>query len=92
MAFLRFVSIRGWPKKVYSDPGTQLQGANKEINNAAAEKGLKHGLEWVVGPPDSPWYQGAVESLIRTAKRALDFAVHNQVIGTRITNSMYRGC
>lgn len=30
------------------------------------------------GPADSPWYQGAVESLVKSAKRAIHFAVHNQ--------------
>ena len=30
------------------------------------------------GPADSPWYQGAVESLIKSAKRAIHFAVSNQ--------------
>ena len=75
MALTNFTSIRGWPERMYSDPGTQLTAASKEINLAAAEKGTLHGMTWIVGPPDSPWYQGAVESLVSTVKRALKFAM-----------------
>ena len=35
-------------------------------------------LTWVFGPADAPWYQGAVESMVRGAKRAIKFAVNNQ--------------
>lgn len=38
----------------------------------------QNGSTWVFGPADSPWYQGAVESLIKSAKRAIHFAVSNQ--------------
>ena len=30
------------------------------------------------GPADAPWYQGAVESMVKGAKRAIKFAVNNQ--------------
>lgn len=35
-------------------------------------------MEWVFGTPDSPWQQGAVESLVKVTKKALDFSIHNQ--------------
>ena len=75
MALTNFASIRGWPERIYSDPGTQMTAASKEINAAAAETGTLHGMTWVIGPPDSPWHQGAVESLVCTVKRALKFAM-----------------
>ena len=78
LALSRFVSIRGWPQRIYSDPGSQILGASREINEAAAELGAQHGLEWIVGPADSPWHQGAVEALVKTAKRALNLAIHSQ--------------
>ena len=31
MALSRFVSVRGWPKIIYSDPGSQLIGAEREL-------------------------------------------------------------
>ena len=39
-------------------------GASREINEAAAKLGTQHDLEWIVGPADSPWHQGAVEALV----------------------------
>ncbi|CAB4033995.1 Hypothetical predicted protein [Paramuricea clavata] len=35
-------------------------------------------LTWIFGPADSPWYQGAVESLVKSAKRAIHFTINNQ--------------
>ena len=31
MALSRFASIRGWPEKIYSDPGSQLVGVEREL-------------------------------------------------------------
>ena len=78
LALSRFVSIRGWPQRIYSNPGSQLLGASREINEAAAELGTQHDLEWIVGPADSPWHQGAVQALVKTARRALNLAIHTQ--------------
>ncbi len=72
----RFVSICGWPEVVYSDPGSQLVAAEKELKEAwksivhqsLHKKGVENGLTWVFGPADSPWYQGAVESMVKGAK------------------------
>ena len=78
LAFSRFAGIRGWPSKMFSDPGSQLMAAEKELSQAAAREGINYGMDWVVGPADSPWHQGAVESLVKTAKRAIDLSIHNQ--------------
>ncbi len=32
-------------------------------------------MKWIFGSADSPWHQGAVESLVKAAKRAIHFAV-----------------
>ena len=86
MALSRFVSVRGWPEIIYSDPGSQLIGAERELREAwnsinrgsLHKKGAENGLTWVFGPADSPWYQGAVESLVKSVKRAIHFAISNQ--------------
>ena len=77
LALRRFTSVRGWPQKLYSDPGSQLVGA-KNLMEAMCGFGSENGLEWNLGTPDSPWQQGAVESLVKSVKRALDVSVHNQ--------------
>ena len=86
LALRRFSAIRGWPEVIYSDPGSQLVGASNELEEAwknmdkdmLRSVGLEKGTTWVFGPADSPWHQGAAESLIRSTKRAIHFAVHNQ--------------
>ena len=86
IAFNRFVSIRAYPATIYSDPGAQLVGASNELKetwskldkDAIRRKGTENGLSWVFGPADSPWHQGAVESLVKSAKRAIDITIHNQ--------------
>ena len=85
MALSRFASVRGWPSCIYSDPGSQLVGADRELKEAwnKIDRELLHkdcahnGLTWHFGPADSPWNQGKVESMVKAAKRAIHFAVHN---------------
>jgi hypothetical protein len=86
LALSRFVSLRGWPDTIYSDQGSQLIGAERELKEAwkkidtttVQRNSASHGTNWVFGPADSPWYQGAVESLVKSTKRAIHYAVHNQ--------------
>ena len=91
LAFSRFVHVRGWPAVVYSDPGSQLVGAEREmhLNEKTKDNIIKRsaeaGTRWVFGPGDSPWHQGAVEALVKTAKRCIHFAVHTQ----RLTPAEY---
>ena len=83
MALSRFASIRGWPEYIYSDPGSQLIGAERELKEAwekidrseLHKNGVENGLTWVFGSADSPWHQGAVESLVKAAKKAIVYAV-----------------
>lgn len=83
ISFRRFAAIRGYPSTVYSDPGTQLVGANAEMKAAfEALQGdemistlSQKGTRWIFGPADSPWYQGAAEALIKSAKFALSISV-----------------
>ena len=86
LALSRFASLRGWPEMIYSDPGSQLVGAERELKEAwqridresLQRDSVQNGSTWVFGPADSPWHQGAVESLIKVAKRAIHFSVSNQ--------------
>ena len=57
MAFRRFACIRGWPEYIYSDPGSQLIGAERELKEAwekidrseLHKNGVENGLTWVFG-------------------------------------------
>ena len=60
MVFRKFVSIRGFPAVVFSDKGTQLSCAYKELNptkwdwDRIMSFGVNEGLEWRFSPADSP--------------------------------------
>lgn len=71
--FRRFISIRGFPKMVYSDRGSQLVKANKELTQAVGNLnfdkimkfGRKEGMTWkFTKGADAPWQNGCTESLI----------------------------
>ncbi|XP_071954191.1 uncharacterized protein [Antedon mediterranea] len=74
--FRKFVSLRGYPKEVYSDAGTQLSAAAKQLKSF----GVNHGTTWKFSTPDAPWQNGVTESLIRGIKKALSHAIGGQVL------------
>jgi hypothetical protein len=86
LALVRFASVRGWPEKIFSDPGSQLVGADKDLKemwektkgDAVYQKSLDNGTQWIFGPADSPWHQGAAEALIKSAKRCFRLAINSQ--------------
>ncbi|XP_039456743.1 uncharacterized protein LOC120433854 [Oreochromis aureus] len=80
----RFTAIRGHPRKIWSDPGTNFIGAKpvlKELYRflesqnkfVLEETAAKNGTEWMwkVNPADSPHRNGAAEAAVRIVKRAL---------------------
>jgi hypothetical protein len=83
LALTRFSNIRGYPSNIYSDPGSQLVGADRELQEAwlkmdkspITKLSTDKGMQWHFGPADSPWYQGAVESLIKGVKRSIMISV-----------------
>ena len=84
----RFASVRGWPSKIFSDPGAQLVGASKELKTVVMDlswenvqaHGIENGVEWIFSPAEAPWYNGAVESLVKTVKKALNAAIGENVL------------
>ena len=79
-AFYRMTSRRGFPEEMFSDNGTNFKGADRElktllseldetkINVSVANKGVK----WHFNPPLAPHFGGAHESMIKSAKRAIN--------------------
>lgn len=85
LAYQRFTSLRGHPKKLWSDAGTNFVGAKpalrelksflSKLNSAKVEhEAAKHGTEWSwkIHPADSPHQNGAAEAAVRLVKRALN--------------------
>ena len=83
LVFRRFVSLRGYPSIIHSDGGTQMVGASKILRdiskswnwNQIFEYSRKGGFEWNFSPADAPWYSGCCESLIKSVKKSINFAL-----------------
>ena len=87
-AFRRFTNRRGCPENVYSDCGTNFQGAVNELNEfrssldkpkitrAAAEMNIT----WDFNPPASPHMGGAWERLIRSVKEVMTGLMSDRVL------------
>ncbi|KAL3991581.1 G protein-coupled receptor kinase [Sarotherodon galilaeus] len=80
----RFTSVRGHPRKIWSDPGTNFVGAKPVLEEMYAylRQQNKESLEeysaknettwaWKILPADSPHRNGAAEAAVRVTKRAL---------------------
>ena len=88
MALRRFISLRGCPVKMFSDRGTQLRAADKELKEAAAgldesvltEFSCNNAFEWEFCSPDAPWQNGCSEGLIKSVKKALKITIGEQVL------------
>lgn len=75
--FQRFIAIRGAPKFMYSDKGTQLVAASKKLGSI----GMEEGVTWNFSKPsDAPWYNGASESLIKSIKRCLCITIGDSIL------------
>ena len=83
MVFRRFVCLHGYPNIIFSDRGSQLVSASQELKSLAdnldwdkIEKfGCENGLNWKFSPPDSPWWNGCAEALVRSVKKAISHTV-----------------
>ena len=86
----RFATHHGWPKKVFSDGAKHLVSASKELQeqiNELNKDEIQHfgrqnrfDFHWKFSPADSPWYNGTAESLIKSAKKALEVVVGESVL------------
>ena len=93
----RFASLRGWPSKIASDPGSQLQSASGELKNwwsdfreEIGDHASSKGFEWEIRPADSPWRQGKSEVSIKKIKRLLKIAVGDiRLTPTELQTALY---
>ena len=89
LALRRFVTLRGYPATIYSDAGSQLAAANKELRDMTKQWNLdqltdavsSHGATWkFTKSSDAPWENGCCEALIRLIKRALTIAIGDNIL------------
>ena len=80
--------MRGYPSKLYSDPGTQLTATEKELKSLLDDldwETLKHfgvekGMEWNFMPGDAPWQNGCAEAMGKGVKKTIKGAIGKQVL------------
>ncbi|XP_065089395.1 uncharacterized protein LOC135710676 [Ochlerotatus camptorhynchus] len=80
----RFVCRRGTPAKIYTDNGTNFQGAEnllrkqiKEIHDGLAATFTNTDTKWIFIPPGAPHMGGAWERMVRSIKTAMQIAYNN---------------
>ncbi|XP_055633238.1 uncharacterized protein LOC129773624 [Toxorhynchites rutilus septentrionalis] len=78
MAIRRFIARRGAPQEIYSDQGTNFQGASAELKQQIstiscdlAETFTNAETQWKLNPPYAPHMGGIWERLIRSVKTGL---------------------
>ena len=88
-AYSSFISLRGPPRFVYSDNGTNLRAGERELREGlervmqdpAIGFGMKEkGISWRWNPPGAPHMGGAWERLVRSVKTALVAAIGDQPV------------
>ena len=96
IALSKFASVRGYPEIIYSDPGSNLTCASRELSKQWEEMmkeekisahSSENGLKWKFSAADAPWQNGAVEALVKSCKRSLNFAMQHQ----RLSPSEFSG-
>ncbi|XP_055629180.1 uncharacterized protein LOC129770390 [Toxorhynchites rutilus septentrionalis] len=76
MCFRRFVDRRGAPLEVYTDNGTNFQGAERvlrqQVNSGLAETFTNANTRWFFNPPSAPHMGGVWERMVRSIKTAIN--------------------
>ena len=77
--FIRFVARRGYPRKVISDNGTNLVGADAELRRSlrqldrskVIQAARRVNVDWCFNPPLASHHGGVWERMIRTIRKVL---------------------
>ena len=85
-AIRRFVARRGSPKELYSDNGTNLVGAHRELLKSVQELDQEQAnhfcaninIEWHFNPPSASHFGGVWERQIRTIRKILCALLNEQ--------------
>ena len=86
--------------KIWSDRGSQLVAANKELKQAIAQQneqliqefGSNNSIDWKFNSADAPWQNGCAEALIKSAKRAITVSIGAQVLSFSETQTVMYEC
>ncbi|XP_059350125.1 uncharacterized protein LOC130704359 [Daphnia carinata] len=98
LCFSRFVSLRGKPKVVYSDNGTNFVAAEYELRQALEELVPEHQelqtvmacheIDWHFSPPHGPHFGGVWERIVQSCKRAMKTSIGNCLVTDRLLRTV----
>ena len=85
-AIRRFICRRGQVQHIWSDNGTNLVGAEKELRKALSNFDnskiqntmLEGGINWTFNPPGASHHGGVWERMIRSVRRVLNSLSHQK--------------
>ncbi|XP_048586408.1 uncharacterized protein LOC116604491 [Nematostella vectensis] len=91
-ALRRFISLRGYPKEIHSDNGTNFTKADKELKQALGEWDLERinrfciqrRIKWSFIPPAASHMGGAWERMVQTTKRVLKSLLNEQIVSDEV--------
>ena len=81
--------LSGYPRFIYSDNGTQLVAANKELRDMTqkwdiselCKFGVNQGMSWIFNKSaNAPFQNGCSESLIRLVKRGILMSIGDNIL------------
>lgn len=98
LAHRRFVSERGKPSVIYTDNGTNLVGAEREMREAldkwnetkVMQQMADEGIEWHFSPPYASHFGGSWESLVKSCKIALKTVLQNQRVSDEVLMTIFK--
>ena len=93
MALRRFVAPRGHPSEIWSDNGTNFQGAAAELREAIKSldeerfqsEAITRGMTWRFIPPSTAHMRGSWERLIKRVNPAASFGMKMDSVSIRIS-------
>ena len=78
----RFGSLHGWPSRISSDPGSQLESSSgrmevwwEQMKDQLVGFAGQSNFTWEISPANSPWRQGRCEVRIKNIKRILKISI-----------------
>lgn len=97
MALRRFISLRGHPKVIFSDNGTNIVAGEKElregINNLnsvrVTTEMIDRGIDWRFSPPSAPSFGGIWERLISSSKKAMKAILENRSVTDEVLRTFF---
>ena len=95
-ALRRFISLRGRPRNIRSDCGTNFTKADKELkanmeewNKSSIENFCtQRGIDWVFNPPGVSHMGGAWERMIRSVRQILRALLKEQIVCDEVLSTI----